>query len=506
MASLVTDLQQEPSLNIGNREFDPLIHNIQSAQTYTVDDAIDRIGAGLFQINVFLYSGSLRAFHAIADIQLALLIPSWQCEFNLSNTQLAILTAMFPLGNMVGINPIGYLSDRYGRRNVVNIANVFVIYFTILCAFVPSYEWLIVARFILGILAVATSMCTTYCVEFMPLKWRSVAVVALSLFWTLGTCVLVGLCYAIIPLLGWRWLVLITSLLMWLLPIHYFFVPNSPRFLAESGRLGEAQEVLRFGAKLNCGSLPEGELTAGKKTSGTHSNYNSISHCNNNNNNNNNTKGLSVLFNKKYRLTTLILSVIWFSCGFLGYGTLLITSDVFTYDHHCSNHLSNDTIAPSSTHCTTLTPSDYIGYLLTTLGEIPGVIVTVLLVEVIGRKRTFLLEFSISGVSFFLLFICYPYEHTIKTILLLLARASNAGAFNLAFLYTGEVYPTEVRARALSVLSTLSRVSTILTGFVAQVLLREYFLVSIGLFGGLALLTAVCSTILPYETRRKKLE
>ena len=110
MASLVTDLQQEPSLNIGNCEFDPLIHNIQSAQTYTVDDAIDRIGAGLFQINVFLYSGSLRAFHAIADIQLALLIPSWQCEFNLSNTQLAILTAMFPLGNMVGINLLGTLA------------------------------------------------------------------------------------------------------------------------------------------------------------------------------------------------------------------------------------------------------------------------------------------------------------------------------------------------------------------------------------------------------------
>ena len=500
-SSSVPNSEQAPRGSINRCENEPLISRTQSIQTYTVDDAINKIGAGPFQVNVFLYSGSLRVIHAISDLQLALLIPSWQCEFNLTNTQLAVLTAMFPLGNIIGINPIGYLSDKYGRRNVVNIANIFLIYFSIFSAFVPSYEWLIVSRFILGVIVVATSLCTTYCVEFMPLKWRSVAVVMLSLFWTLGTCILVGLSYAIVPLLGWRYLVVITSLLMCVLPIHYFCVPPSPRFLVERGRFEEAQKVLKLGAKLNCKSLPEGDLSTDKQTPPT--NYNSISH--NNNNNNNNNKGLFLIFNHKYRLTTLILSVIWFSCGFLGYGTVLITSDIFTYDHHCSNHFPNTTTTQSG-HCATLTPSDYLSYLVTTLGEIPGAIITVILVEIIGRKLTFVFEFFISGLTFFLLFICFPYEHTIKTVLLFIIRAANAGAFNLAFLYTGEVYPTEVRARALSFLSTQSRISTILTGFVSQIVLREYFLVAIGTFGGLAVLTAVVSLFLPLETKERKLE
>ena len=109
--------------------------------SYSVEEALDKMGGGLFQLNVFVYSGSLRAYHALVDLQLALLIPSWRCEFSLSNTQLAILTAMFPLGNMVGINPLGYLCDRYGRKRVVNLANIFLILFSFLSPPNTSETW-----------------------------------------------------------------------------------------------------------------------------------------------------------------------------------------------------------------------------------------------------------------------------------------------------------------------------------------------------------------------------
>lgn len=461
--------------------------------SYSVEEALDKMGGGLFQLNVFVYSGSLRAYHALVDLQLALLIPSWRCEFSLSNTQLAILTAMFPLGNMVGINPLGYLCDRYGRKRVVNLANIFLILFSLLSAFAPSYTWLVIIRFVLGAIDVATAMCTTYCVEFMSARWRAGAVVLLSLFWTFGTCLLVGISFLSIPTVGWRYLVLIISGILCIAPVHNLCVPTSPRYLVEKGRIEEARKVLELGAKLNCRSLPEGDLSTNDQN------------IQNNTQQQQQTRkeGIKeIILGKKYRLTTLILSLIWFTCGFLGYGAVLITSDIFIYDNHCIRHNSNTSVST----CSPLTSQDYFNYLVTTLAEIPGVLVTIFLVEFIGRKKTFSLLFTSSGIGFCLLFICFPYEHTLKTVLLFIIRGTNAGAFNLAFLYTGEVYNTTIRARSISILSTFSRIATILTGFVSQILLREHFLYAIGLFGGVALVTGVASIVLPYETKGKRID
>ena len=459
--------------------------------SYSVEEALDKIGGGLFQLNVFVYSGSLRAYHALVDLQLALLIPSWRCEFSLSNTQLAVLTAMFPLGNMVGINPLGYLCDRYGRKRVVNLANIFLILFSLLSAFVPSFTWLLIIRFVLGVIDVATSMCTTYCVEFMSARWRAGAVVLLSLFWTLGTCLLVGISFLCVPTVGWRYLVLIITGILCIPPVHNFCVPTSPKYLVEKGRMDEARKVLELGAKLNCRSLPQGDLSTNNQNIQTNTQQQTKK------------EGIrDIILGKKYRLTTLILSLIWFTCGFIGYGAVLITADIFTYDNHCIRHNSNTSVS----NCSPLTSQDYFNYLVTTLAEIPGILVTIFLVELIGRKITFTLLFVSSGIGFCLLFVCFPNEHTIKTVLLFIIRGTNAGVFNLAFLYTGEVYPTTIRARSISILSTFSRIATILAGFVSQVLLREQFLFAIGLFGGGALVAGVASIVLPYETKGKRID
>ena len=477
----------------------------QHTNTYSVDEALDIIGCGFFQINVFVFSGLLRAFRGIADLQLALLLPSWQCEFKLTNSDLAVLAAMFPLGNLIGATPMGLLSDRYGRKNVVNIGNIFLLYFSILSAFVPGYAWLIFLRFLMGFFGVASSMGSTYCVEFMPVKYRSPAVLFLSFFWTIGTCVLVLFSYIIIPTLGWRTLVCVINFPIIIIPIYYWFVPTSPRFLLQRGRVEEARRILESGARLNCRHLPEGELV---RDYGTPENLTQHGQS---------TKlpiipqhnlGIADMLSKKYRLTSLLLALIWFTCGLLVYGTILMTSDIYTYDHHCPAYNNSNTEEVHTTHnyCNPLEATDYMEYLITTAAEIPGVIVTAIAVQFIGRKPAFVTGFLISGVAYFLLLVCTPHGHTVKTVLLFTIRASNAGVFDLAYLYTGEVYPTRVRATTLSVLSSLTRVATILTGFLAEVLLRSSYVAAIGILGTVAVATALASAALPYETKGRKLE
>jgi MFS family permease len=51
------------------------------------------------------------------------------------------------------------------------------------------------------------------------------------MFWTLGSVVEASLAWAVLPSLGWRWLLAISALPLAVLLIAYPLLPESPRFL-----------------------------------------------------------------------------------------------------------------------------------------------------------------------------------------------------------------------------------------------------------------------------------
>ena len=480
--------------------------------TYTVDAALQKIGLGIFQLNVFNFSGTVWFVHAGVALHSALLSPSWQCEFQLSNAELATITVMYPLGNLMGSWVYGILADKYGRKKIIALANVLLLFIGLLSAFAPSYFWLIVLRLIIGVLTISGNQVTTYCVEFMPIRFRSPAVMLLNEYWTVGICFLILLSYLIIPSLGWRYLVFVSVLPIAVILIYYWLVPVSPLYLVSKGRVRKAESVLRLGAKINRRTLPEGDLIAAAPNPDSNQNQTDddtispqsvpppravtrLCRCD--------TKGLLLMIGRKYRFTTLILSVIWFTSAFIYYGAVLMTQDIFIYDTHCPIDLLNSSSHSRNDFCNPLTTPDYMEYLVTTLAEVPGILISILLLEIVGRKITFFLEFMISGGAFFLLFICTGHDRLIKTIILFVIRACISAVFLVTFLYTNEVYPTSIRATSLALLSTVARLAVILASFVSQVLLRESFVSAIGIFGSLGILTALVSLVLPYETKGK---
>ena len=501
---------------------------------YTLDQAISKIGLGLFQLHVFNFAGLVWLLGAPLLIHNALLSHAWQCEFQLTNAEVAIITVMSSLGNWVAATPSGFMCDKYGRKNVIIVAHAFMAYFGVLSALAPNYIWLVIIRFIIGVLGVFGNQVATYSVEFMPVRGRSTAVLLLNVYWTVGILLLVLLCFLVIPVLGWRVLAFLSSIILIIIPLYYPIIPASPRFLMGRGRVEEAKKVLQLGAKINCRSLPNGQLVQDSEVTETNQvqmellpqqeaadtdtetdipqvsprnpTPKSRRTCN--------RKGILEIFSKKYLLTTILLAIIWFTSAFIYYGAVLITSDIFTYDTHCkhivysnaTNYTVIDTAAHPDKFCNPLTNQDYFEFLITTLAEVPGIIITIFVLEIIGRKLTFFSEFLICGGSFFVLFLCTPFDRALKTAALFLIRGCIAAVFLVTYLYTTEVYPTHIRATALSIHSTFARVAVILSTFVAQVLLRSNFLVAVGLFGGLGVFTAIISLILPYETKGKKLK
>ncbi|MDE3209737.1 MAG: MFS transporter [Pseudomonadota bacterium] len=153
-------------------------------------------------------------------------------------------------GLWFGVVLLGHLPDRYGRRPVFTWSLVWYVTCTAVMAFQQTGEMLNVWRFIAGVgFAVQLVTIDTYISELIPSAERGRAF-AINQFITFSVVPVVALlAWLLVPVAplgldGWRWVVLIGSVgagAVWLLIRR---IPESPRWLAQSGRLDEAEAVV----------------------------------------------------------------------------------------------------------------------------------------------------------------------------------------------------------------------------------------------------------------------
>lgn len=228
--------------------------------TYTVGDAIDRIGFGRFHFVLLALAGAVWAADAMEMMLLAFLGPAARCEWGLSSTQEAALSATVFGGMMVGAYAWGALSDAAGRRAAFFVPAVFTFIAGALSAAAPNFGALLAARGAVGVGLGGAPVAFALFMEFAPSPSRGVALVAVQAFWTVGSVAEAGLAWATLGTLGWRWLVALSSLPLLLLACLIPFVPESPFYLAAAGRTADAAAVLAALARRNRASLPPGVL------------------------------------------------------------------------------------------------------------------------------------------------------------------------------------------------------------------------------------------------------
>ena len=102
-------------------------------------------------------------------------------------------------------------------------------------------------------------------------------------------------------------------------------------------------------------------------------------------------------------------------------------------------------------------------------------------------------------VGLLLLFICA--SDTLLTFFLFVIRAFATGAFMVVYVYTPEVYPTNVRALGIGVGTSSARIGAILTPYAAQVLIILNDYATISLYAGVSLVLAIVAMLLPIETK-----
>jgi putative MFS transporter len=161
----------------------------------------------------------------------------------------AFLASLFS-GLFVGTICCGFLADRFGRRAIFTYSLLFYTAANLVMAFQVTASGLNFWRFMAGIgIGVELVTIGTYISELVPKHIRGRAFACEQAVGFMAVPVVALLSYLLVPnkpfgLDGWRWVVIIGAhgaLFVWFIRRA---LPESPRWLAQKGRLAEADRVM----------------------------------------------------------------------------------------------------------------------------------------------------------------------------------------------------------------------------------------------------------------------
>ncbi|XP_052347777.1 putative transporter SVOPL isoform X2 [Oncorhynchus keta] len=233
---------------------------VKEPQTYSVEEAVETIGFGRFHVLLFIIMGSASIAEAMEIMLLAVVSPEIRCEWHLDDWEVALVSTMVFAGFMVCGVLSGYVADRYGRWKVVFGGSLWAAYFSLLTSFSPSYGWFIFLRLMVGCGVAGCSQGFVLKTEFIPASYRSYLLPLASIFWMVGSMLIILLGMTVVPTLGWRWMIRLSVIPSVILLLLFQLIPESARYNVSAGNVQAAVETLQRIARMNRASMPPGSL------------------------------------------------------------------------------------------------------------------------------------------------------------------------------------------------------------------------------------------------------
>jgi len=198
-------------------------------------------------------------------------------DFGIDDTQLENIVSALLWGAVLGVLVSGFFSMRLGRRGTLLISALLFASGAMLCAFSPSANFLLGARFFLGIaVGMASYVCPLYLSEIAPQAVRGALISVYQLMITIGIVVAflsdtyfagyahlepiaAHVSHCLSSLAGgrgqmvmelyldapWRWMLGVISLPALLMFAGMLLLPESPRWLVLKNRKDQARRVLQ---------------------------------------------------------------------------------------------------------------------------------------------------------------------------------------------------------------------------------------------------------------------
>ena len=365
-------------------------------------------------------------------VALGLALPLLQRHFGSSALELGLIGAALMTGAMIGALGGGVLADRFGRRRAFQIDMLIAIAGATLTALAPTTWVVILGQLVLGIgIGIDFPTSGAYVAEIMPTRLRSRMVVATIAMQAVG---MVAAALFAITLLDlhraqgdWRLLIGAVCVIAAVAFAFRLRLPESPRWLAENGRIPEAvadlRKILR-GAAIADPVDAADSSRAGRAAPGSK------------------PVSYAMLFSPQYRYRTLLAAVPWALMDIATYGVGLFTPIILS-----SLHLERGKLGPWTTDLV-----DAQGMAVVDTFLLIGFLLSLILVPRVGRVRMQIIGFGGMAVGMTTLLFASlgdagPGMHlwAIAAGFILFNLAMNAGPNATTFTFAPTLFPTALR-------------------------------------------------------------
>jgi len=367
--------------------------------------------------------------------------------------------SMYSVGVLFGVLLPGFLSDRFGRKKMMFLSMGIAAIATLASAYVHSYPLFLMLRVFSGVGTLGTfvTMCIL-AVEITGPRHKSLVGNLVHLLWAPGQMLLALLAYTI---RDWRQLQIAVAIPVFVALLLYPITPESPRWLAAVGKLSESRSILHTVAKLNGGRAPSSPLSTSSPAPGSPQSSSPPQTP---------FTLLSLISSPGLAMTTIVLSLNWLVVDFCYYGLSL--------------------------HSVNLAGDIFLNFVLSAAVEMPAVVVGMIGMDCIGRVSLLVTCQLIGGISCILAGLT---SAPFTLVFALIGKAASSIVFLTVYLYTAEVYPTQVRGLGLALTATAARIGGFVAPFIAGLGVRDPSLPFL-IFGGAAVVGGVAGALLP-ETR-----
>jgi len=342
------------------------------------------------------------------------------------------------------------------------------------CAVAPDYSTLFALRLVQGIaIGGALPVSITYINELAPTKIRGRYFATFQFLCMAGYAAASISSAYVIPNFGWRWLFGIGAFPLVLLPLVMILLPESPRWLARSGKIDEANRALR---KLGGGTVTAPSENVVKTEAGPRVKVAP-------------TK-VTALFSPEYRRRTIIVIAMWFATSFASFGLTTWVPSIYVTVFHIPVAEALTYSAIASTVFLFVSPT--VGFIIDHFGRRPPAIAVTLIASV-----------ALLGLAVYI-----PQSTAALVAMVVTGQIAIFVGSMIIWPYTAEIYPTKVRALGLGMVSSTARAASMLTPLLVGGILGSGGSISLvfAAFGFCALTAFILWVTATRETARKSLD
>jgi len=355
-------------------------------------------------------------------------------ELQLSSSWQGLIGASAHIGIFFGGFLGGWLTDRFGRQLLYAIDLILIIVFSAAQFWVNDALSLFILRLFVGVAVGADyPIATALLAEFTPKRYRGPLLGGLIALWFAGAAV----AYIVGELLlhsgpdGWRWMLASAALPATAFVIMRHGTPESPRWLMQKGRQAEATAVIQRVCGEDDASCHSLKCTEEDQID------------------------MQALFRSGYGARLFFVTAFW-TCSIIPLFAVYAFGPKILAALGLPGEMSN------------------FGSALITALFLAGCLISLFLVNRLGRRTLILHSFLWSGIALLLLGLLPGSPPTVILFLFSAYAVLIGGTQVLTWIYPNELFPTEIRGTAVGLASSLSRIGAAIGTYLVPISLENF--------------------------------